>query len=173
MAADLILVILPMVIFFHLDLPLSRRIGLWMLLGTGVITAVIAGLKVWQLRVLVNADDLTYNLSTALILNWTEMWATLILSSLAPLWPFLKSKYSPMKYFLCTSKGRHQRIRDPINLTSFQNRAPVEAHTSTHTGYGRNSPVYVFDQARMRDGTVYMFRTVTITASPNERRQLM
>ena len=89
-ATDLILALYPITIFWNLQMRLRIKIGICVLLGLGVFTSVCGAIKTYYIHLILSTEDPTYDFSPLLIWITTEMWLTIIISSIPPLWRLSK-----------------------------------------------------------------------------------
>lgn len=84
-AMDFFLALLPMPMVWHLKMHLRTKIGLFVVLGCGIVTGVVSALKTSQLSTLSDRADITWE--TYILFMWTSVEITLIitLGSLPPL----------------------------------------------------------------------------------------
>lgn len=58
-ATDLILAAYPIIVFWNLQMPLRLKVGLCLLMGTGVFSCICACLKIYQIDRVNNVQDRT------------------------------------------------------------------------------------------------------------------
>lgn len=88
---DLALALYPTILLWNIQMPRRVKIGTCCLMGVGIFATGCAAAKGWAIHLITTGlDDITYLSAPLWLLGMTELWISLIVASLPPLWPLIK-----------------------------------------------------------------------------------
>lgn len=72
-----------------MQMPRRLKVGVSALMATGLLTAACAAAKTWEIRQTHIVNDATQAMTSLTLLNWSELWITLIAASIPAVWPLI------------------------------------------------------------------------------------
>ncbi|KAM0800903.1 hypothetical protein BDR22DRAFT_907498 [Usnea florida] len=131
--ADVVLALLPITIFYRLQMTFARRVALCCLLGLGLVAALFCGIKTRYLVDLTERSDLTWETYDIEAFTGAEAFVMIICGNIPPLKPLwdrfvtkkLDSNYTPIEY----------------NKETYHSKLPSTAKTSSNDSPPLNEPV--------------------------------
>ncbi|KAI9689256.1 MAG: hypothetical protein M1820_010187 [Bogoriella megaspora] len=109
---DFCFALLPLTFILSLNLSLSRRIGLCILLGLGILTGAIAIVRTTALRELGARSDITWNIYDLFVWQGSEMFLVVVLGSAPTLKPLFDRYFTKEPKFTSSSV---QTLTAPTN----------------------------------------------------------
>ena len=130
---DFFFAILPVSVVWNLKLNLSKKIGLGLLLGCGIVTGIISAFKTSQLSSLSERSDLTWETFELYIWNAVEVTLIIVLGSLPP----LRVLYTNVKSRRNTTNGtgRSAKGYGDYRLSSMSRSAKIYSKVDPETSY--------------------------------------
>ncbi|KAI9652253.1 MAG: hypothetical protein M1831_007101 [Alyxoria varia] len=92
-ATDFGLAFYPSLIIWDLHMSRPLKLAISAILGLGAFMGVCAIMKALQLNALANSADSTYDYYGLICWSNTEMWVTIIIPSIPPLWPLFRKTW--------------------------------------------------------------------------------
>jgi hypothetical protein len=84
---DVVLAILPVTIFYNLNLSLKKKLGLSVLLGLGLVAAICGAIKTKFLAGLSARSDLTWETYNLFVWSGAELFVIIVCGSIPPIKP--------------------------------------------------------------------------------------
>ncbi|KAM0816104.1 putative Integral membrane protein [Seiridium cardinale] len=178
---DIVLAIIPIVAFWKLQMRLRIKLGVCIMMGLTLISAIFTIIKATYLRLLFGAEDQLYELPTLIIWGLLEQNIVIVAACIPTLRPFFHKAFKGQK----PSQGDAQyRSSTPTISTYFRNRS--NKHTKSvselplddiRSGYARSSgshdggsqiPEPREDSSAKADG---IMRTVAVSMEWDDNRQ--
>ncbi|KAL9055446.1 MAG: hypothetical protein Q9162_003544 [Coniocarpon cinnabarinum] len=129
-ATDLVLAVYPISIIYRLQMRLRLKLGLCILMGIGLFTAICSIVKTCQFKRVEATQDPTWAITPLILWGISEMWVILITASVAPLWPLIRQVAERIDTF-----SSHYNFSSIFNLSSLKRSRPSHQSSSTHLTY--------------------------------------
>ncbi|KAI9882289.1 MAG: hypothetical protein M1823_005967 [Watsoniomyces obsoletus] len=130
---DVVLAILPITIFYKLNMSLRKRVGLCALLGTGLLAAVSAAIKTTHLPNLTARGDFTWSTFDIWLWSEIELYILVVCASLPTMRPLFIKIFGGLATTLSASRDRYGRSRSSSGKRGHSSRGNSRGNSRGHS----------------------------------------
>lgn len=118
---DVVLAVLPITVFYNLNLSFKKKLGLSVLLGLGLVAAICGAIKTKFLASLSARSDLTWDTYNLFVWSSAELFVIIVCGSVPPIKPLYDMvfrKNRPRTGYGYTTSGNHYIQEHSLKSTS-------------------------------------------------------
>lgn len=172
---DVVLAVLPVTIFYHLNLSFKKKLGLSALLGLGLVAAICGAVKTKYLASLSARSDLTWETFNLFTWSGAELFVIIVCGSIPPIKPlydmvFRKNRLIRSGYDWSNSNSTPSYAIDNT-LKNSSNPHPLESADrhlmcSSDEEVGLANPAVVEMKMRVQSGGIIKATEIRVTHAP-------